>query len=556
MRKRWSISLLALALAGALTAGTVPARAAGPLGTLDVQFYSESGRRYGDAAAVDKVGLTLDGAPLDTDVPGLIQTVDGLDGRTMVPVRAIAEPLGADVLWMAETRQVMLFSSTDTIVLTLGSATAVVNGKLLTLPGSVPATVVRYNGSERTMVPLRFVSEQLHAAVDWDNASFSARITSTLLPPAASATPTALPTASATPTPLPTASPAPSSTPAPSPTASAAPTGPDLGMLLSIRSDDQTQTITLTLNCPPKYQITDLGDRVVLDLYGVTIGSGKDGVLNTDNGVIPTVRYAQHTTDLDPSYGHSVRVVMDLISGCTYRDNVAIKENTTAQTLTVSVTPPKGGGVTVPNVPLDPSAYTVVLDAGHGYYNGGTTGAYYEEIAEDTITLPITLKVEQYLKAAGYNVVMTRSDDVMPLCDPPTGYIPKTDSLYARARLANAVNADIFVSIHANSYAPNPSIQGTRTYIYPDSAKGLALAKYVHAATVASAGSKDQDILENNYVVLRETNMPACLVETGFMTCHEELMRLIQPEYQDKLARGIATGIQNYFATQPAKTAG
>ena len=514
----------ALALILSLLVGLTPAFAAGPAGSAPVLFSDESAGKYGPETASDRVNITLNGETLSTDVPGLIQTVDGQDGRTLVPVRTIAEPLGATVLWMEDTRQVLLFNSQDTIVLTLGSATAVVNGQNVQLPGGVPAGVVKCQGVERTMVPLRFVSEQLHGTVEWDNDTYTAIVTVPIQPPQ--------------PTPTPTPTPSPTPTPAPSP--SVTPTNPDKGMLLRISADHNAETVTLSLSGTPKYQVVDLGDRVAVDLLGMTIGSGKDGSLSLENPVLTAVRYAQHTNDLYPEYGHTVRVVLDLAKGCTYKKNVVVEEDTNAQTITVSVLPPDTGTEpALPPVPLDPTAFTVVLDAGHG---GSASGAFYEEIAEKTITLPITLKTEALLKAHGYNVVMTRTTDV---------YM----DLYDRSDVANNINADIFVSIHANVTTTNPAFEGTFTYYYPDSGKGKALAQSLQSAIVASAGSVDRGLLTNDYVVLRETNMPAALIETGFMTCHAELMRLIDDAYQDKLAQGIANGIINYLNTLPKKTA-
>ena len=151
----------------ALLAGLLSAWAAGPAGTLSVYFYDETTQRYGELTQTDRVSLTLDGSPLTPDdVPALVQYPAGQNGRTLVPVRLIAERLGASVTWVPETRQVILLREESTIVLTLGSATALVNGQAMELPGGVPAGVVKWEGRESTMVPLRFVSEQLGATVD------------------------------------------------------------------------------------------------------------------------------------------------------------------------------------------------------------------------------------------------------------------------------------------------------------------------------------------------------------------------------------------------------
>ena len=131
----------------ALLAGLLSAWAAGPAGTLSVYFYDETAQRYGELTQTDRVSLTLDGSPLTPDdVPALVQYPVGQNGRTLVPVRLIAERLGASVTWVPETRQVILLREESTIVLTLGSATALVNGQAMELPGGVPAGVVKSGG--------------------------------------------------------------------------------------------------------------------------------------------------------------------------------------------------------------------------------------------------------------------------------------------------------------------------------------------------------------------------------------------------------------------------
>ena len=162
MRKKLTILLTVLALLYALT---LTAFAAGPNGTLSVQLYSWNQRTYTPASA-EVVKLTLNGDPLTGDVPAMIR-----DGRTLVPVRLVGEALQAQVLWVQQTGQVILTKGEDVIVLTLDSATAIVNGVSTPLPDGVPAQVVAYDGADRTMIPLRFVSETLGAQVEWDQAT-------------------------------------------------------------------------------------------------------------------------------------------------------------------------------------------------------------------------------------------------------------------------------------------------------------------------------------------------------------------------------------------------
>lgn len=192
-----------------------------------------------------------------------------------------------------------------------------------------------------------------------------------------------------------------------------------------------------------------------------------------------------------------------------------------------------------PALPADPpetdtptlAGYTVVLDAGHG---GSASGAVYEGIMEKDLTLPITLETARLLEERGCQVLLTRWTD---------SYV----GLYERCDMANGTGADIFVSIHANASVTNLEFQGTFTYYYPGSYWGEILADIVQAEVVKSAGSIDRGILTDNFVVLRETWMPAVLVETGFMSCPAELWRLCDPVYQKALAQGIANGVERYL---------
>lgn len=460
-------------------------------------FHDEETMTYGPEETVEVVNVLLDGTAMVSDMPAISQTVDGQDHRTLVPVRPIAEALGAQVNWLAGERKVEITAGEDRVVLTLGSAVAEVNGQKLTLPGGVPAMAARCGGAERTLVPLRFVSEQLHAQVEWDNEAYAALVT--------------------------------------------APTGqvrPPRSRLTRIAADDNAQTITLYLSAAPEYRVTDLGDRVVIDLPGVVIGSGQDGSLRPENPVVSRVRYAQHDDDLDPREEKLTRVVLDLAGGCTYKENVTVLGDANLQAVVVSVTPPETGAELPENPAMDPAAFTVVLDAGHG---GSADGAKYEGVREKDLTLPVTLRVAQLLREKGYNVVLTRSEDV---------YV----DLYDRCDIANNAGGDIFVSIHANASETKLDFQGTFTYSYPKSVEGEKLADCIQREVVAAAGSIDRGLLTNDYVVLRETYMPACLLEMGFMSCHEELEMLVQPEYQEKIAQGTARGIERYLATLPQKS--
>lgn len=510
---------LALVLTALLCALLPAALAAGGEG--QVSFYDEAAGRYLEPVRTDLVALTLDGEPLEPQgAPALVQYL-GQDGRTLVPVRTVAEALGATVVWVPENRQVLLLRGEQTIVLTLGSASAAVDGVTLDLPGGVPAGVVKWEGKESTMVPLRFVSEQLGAQVEWDNDTFTAHI-ATVQDPA------------------PDPDPAPTPIPTPTPPVSLE----DQGFVTNIIIDRKSQSVSIYTDHLPEYRVTDFGDRVVVDLLGTVLASGNPELITlpVESNLISTVRYSQHGGDLDYGYPHTVRVVLDLKEGVSYQRNISVTAGSGGVRLTASGEPapelpeePDQPGFT-PTIPLDPDKLTIVVDPGHG---GARPGAVYPnaegvDIIERDLTLAISLKLRDRLLEAGYNVVMTRETDI-------------DVDLYERAEIANAVNADLFVSVHCNASGTVPTYQGIYTYYFPDSKRGEKLARTIQPPLCALTGAIDRGVSKANFVVLRETEMCAVLVETGFMSNVEELTRLCDPEYQEKVAWGIAEGVIQYL---------
>lgn len=121
------------------------------------------------AAAADEVKLQFNGKTLPVEVPPVIKS-----GSTLVPVRAISESLGADVIWDAKTRTVTIVKNSDTIMLTINASDVTKNGKAFNKL-EVPAQII--NG--KTMVPVRFVSEAMGAEVDWDGANRTVKVTFT-----------------------------------------------------------------------------------------------------------------------------------------------------------------------------------------------------------------------------------------------------------------------------------------------------------------------------------------------------------------------------------------
>lgn len=183
------------------------------------------------------------------------------------------------------------------------------------------------------------------------------------------------------------------------------------------------------------------------------------------------------------------------------------------------------------DTPIDPNRYLIAIDAGHG---GSASGAFYGGMVEKQLNLAMARKLRDVLTALGYHTVMTRDADV-------------DVDLYDRAEIANALNADLFVSVHCNAAENNSDFQGLYVYHYPQSVSGAALAQSIQTTATAFTGAVDRGVDHANFVVLRESDMPAVLVETGFMTCQPELERLMNSAYQARMAQGVAQGIVRFL---------
>ncbi len=176
--------------------------------------------------------------------------------------------------------------------------------------------------------------------------------------------------------------------------------------------------------------------------------------------------------------------------------------------------------------------YTIIIDPGHGGYDSGAV-VDNATIKEKDINLSVSLKLRDKLVADNYNVIMTRYED---------DYL----SLYPRAEIANDNNGDAFISIHSNS-ASNTEASGLEG-INDGTAVKKEFANIILNSTSNVTGTPIRRMITNNeFVVTREANMPAVLIELGFMTNEQEKEKLLTDSYKDLLANGIKTGINKYF---------
>lgn len=182
----------------------------------------------------------------------------------------------------------------------------------------------------------------------------------------------------------------------------------------------------------------------------------------------------------------------------------------------------------------------IMLDAGHGGEDFGTHSLGNPKYQEKYLNMSTTTMVKNFLQQFGYEVVMTRNDDTFI-------------SLDKRALFANEQKPRVFVSIHFNS-APSQEAEGIEVFYYRDdnnksrTNQSKTLAKAILDKTVQNTQAKSRGIKHGNYAVIRETNMPAALIEGGFLTNAAEMEKIKNGAYLKSLALGIAQGIQEYLA--------
>lgn len=176
----------------------------------------------------------------------------------------------------------------------------------------------------------------------------------------------------------------------------------------------------------------------------------------------------------------------------------------------------------------------VAVDAGHG---GDDWGSTRDGLYEKDANLAIALYLQQMLESAGYDVAMIRDGDV---------WVDKED----RPVLAQNANADIFVSIHLNSLEGDSDATRGFEVWYDDRREDGSdiLAQNIADEMDKILDARNRGIKETgNLVVLKYNDMPAVLVECGFITSETERAMLFDSVYQEKLAEGIFNGIQKFL---------
>lgn len=196
------------------------------------------------------------------------------------------------------------------------------------------------------------------------------------------------------------------------------------------------------------------------------------------------------------------------------------------------------------------SGMTIVIDPGHGYCdkedaNGVGLGNFNFDpgavgfIREIDSNLGIAKELESQLKALGANVVRLKTE---------------SDKINTRQRpnVARGYGCDMFISIHANKFAGDPSVRGTEVYYFTPYSQPLAsavssqIASYFSGNVYSDGANKNRGDKYSYYKVTLQQDFPSILIETGFVSNEEDALALANPEHQKKIAAGIVNGIKSY----------
>jgi len=193
----------------------------------------------------------------------------------------------------------------------------------------------------------------------------------------------------------------------------------------------------------------------------------------------------------------------------------------------------------------------IVLDAGHGGQDGGASKG---EVIEKDITLAIVQKVERELKRLGAEVVLTRTgdEDVIGERKPDAVFHSlrerKKEDIFLRQTIVDEEKPDLFLTIHANAIADSKWRGAQVFYHKKGHDESGALAKAIQESLREELKNTDREALgiEGIYL-LKKSEVPTALVETGFLSNDEERQLLVDEKYQTKLAKAIADGVEQFI---------
>ncbi len=421
---------------------------------------------YVAQAAPTEVSLVLNGKKIKSDVPPVI-----VDSRTLIPVRALFENINATVNWNDTERKVTIKYSTKTIVLKIDSKNATINGVAKKM--DVAAAII----DNRTMIPVRFVSENLGFVVDWDDPTKTVTVTT-------------------------------GST--------------NTNKLTNVFVTDESKGSYVTLKglggLTPKVSKLTSPNRLIFDFSSTTMASSVT-TLTGKNKFFSKVRVAQFNTV-------TTRVVLDMDKFLEY------KIKTTNGDLVISFGETSLGGIyEFTQLASKAKGKIVIIDAGHGGKDVGTIGNYDgKDVYEKDINIFVANKLNAFLKSCGVTTYMIRAGDAtVDILDRPKIANEKGGYLYLSVHCNASENPETNgVQIY---YSESCAKFGNMT--------NRELSSFYYN-NIAELGLKKAGMVDNpRYIVIYKSEMPSIIIENAFVSNEEDLEKLMDDNFKTDLAAAI-----------------
>ncbi len=221
-----------------------------------------------------------------------------------------------------------------------------------------------------------------------------------------------------------------------------------------------------------------------------------------------------------------------MFGGTLYPYAVAAKERLTVQAMSWSV-----------------AGKVIMVDPGHGGIDSGAVGG--AGILEKEINLEIAGRLAALFRQAGATAILTREGDYELTDRENKPGFSNRDELQSRLDLADKNNANLYISIHLNSY-PSPDCEGAQVFYHPGSVDSHRLASLIQQELINRLGDNYRWAKAEDFFVLRNLKRPAVVVEAGFLSHPREGALLTDPAYQNKIAWCVYAGVVQFFAGEPA----
>ena len=347
------------------------------------------------------------------------------------------------------------------------------------------------------------------------------------------------------------------------------------GIRVSTDADKTRIVVDGTKETEYKVSVISNPQRIIIDIQNAWVSPNVKKATNIDSRFAKAVRIAQHDSStvrvvVESSMGKNnykvfalkggttaYRVVMDFgkVGGGSKNSGIDLnpqpKPDTSSSSTTGSNTN-KGDTVgTTPSGTSTEPVFTpglkgkiIALDAGHG---GSDTGAIGPTgVTEKGVTLRVAKALQKLLQAEGATVLMTRTTDTE--VSPKKANASDVEELQARCDVGNDGNADIFISMHMDSFT-NSTPSGTTGYYYTKGSKASQrLAQYVSEGVVTALGTGNRGTKSCNFYVVKHTDMPATLVEMAFISNDKEEKLMNSEAGINRAAEGILNGLRRFFS--------